>query len=164
MSCFLCRTLCSGFNKGSLLIVSFKKTCSKFRLKSLGQFDVQVLKVTTEQLSLGHPFIITWHTQIYFKNTHKRSYFSMEIKWNIVNVLFTSQYTIPIILESYSHDLSKGWCCQSRSVVFNSLWPYGLYSPQSSPGQNTGVGSCSLVQGIFPIQMAKGCVTRRQIM
>ena len=34
----------------------------------------------------------------------------------------------------------------------DSLWPYGLYSPWNSPGQNTGVGSCSLLQGIFPTQ------------
>ena len=29
---------------------------------------------------------------------------------------------------------------------------HGLYSPWNSPGQNTGVGSCSLLQGIFPTQ------------
>ena len=34
----------------------------------------------------------------------------------------------------------------------SSLWPYGLYSPWNSPGQNTGVGSLSLLQGIFPTQ------------
>ena len=34
----------------------------------------------------------------------------------------------------------------------NSLQPHGLYSPWNSPGQNTGVGSCSLLQGIFPTQ------------
>ena len=34
----------------------------------------------------------------------------------------------------------------------NSLQPHGLYSPWDSIGQNTGVGSCSLLQGIFPIQ------------
>ena len=34
----------------------------------------------------------------------------------------------------------------------DSLWPHGLYSPWNSPGQNTGVGSCSLLQGIFPVQ------------
>ena len=28
----------------------------------------------------------------------------------------------------------------------------GLYSPWNSPGQNTGVGSLSLLQGIFPSQ------------
>ena len=40
---------------------------------------------------------------------------------------------------------------ESRSVMSNSLRPHG-YSPWNSPGQNTGVGSCSLFQGIFPIQ------------
>ena len=31
-----------------------------------------------------------------------------------------------------------------------SLPPHGLYSPWNSPGQNTGVGSLSLLPGIFP--------------
>ena len=34
----------------------------------------------------------------------------------------------------------------------NSLWHQGLYSPCNSLGQNTGVGSLSLLQGIFPTQ------------
>ena len=38
------------------------------------------------------------------------------------------------------------------SVASDSLWPHGLYSPWNSPGQNTGVGSLSLLQGIFPTQ------------
>ena len=33
-----------------------------------------------------------------------------------------------------------------------SLRPHGLYSPWNSPGQNTGVGSCFLLQGIFSTQ------------
>ena len=41
---------------------------------------------------------------------------------------------------------------ESCSVVSNSLWPHGLYSPWNSPGQHTGVGSLSLLQGIFPTQ------------
>ena len=36
------------------------------------------------------------------------------------------------------------------SVMSDSLRPHGLYSPWNSPGQKTGVGSLSLVQGIFP--------------
>ena len=32
------------------------------------------------------------------------------------------------------------------------MWPHGLSSPWNSPGQNTGVGSCCLLQGIFPTQ------------
>ena len=34
----------------------------------------------------------------------------------------------------------------------DSLRPRGLYSPWNSPGQNTGVGSLSLLQEIFPTQ------------
>ena len=41
---------------------------------------------------------------------------------------------------------------ESRSVMSDSLWPQGLYSPWNSPGQNTGVGSLSLLWGIFPTQ------------
>ena len=41
---------------------------------------------------------------------------------------------------------------QSRSVVSDSLRPHGLHSPWNSPGQNAGVGSLSLLQGIFPTQ------------
>ena len=35
-------------------------------------------------------------------------------------------------------------------VMSNSLWPHGLYNPWNSPGQNTGKGSLSLLQEIFP--------------
>ena len=41
---------------------------------------------------------------------------------------------------------------ENRSVMSDSLRPHGLYSPWNSPGQNTGVGSLSLLQGIFPTQ------------
>ena len=36
---------------------------------------------------------------------------------------------------------------ESHSVLSDSLQPHGLYSPQNSPGQNTGVGSLSLLRG-----------------
>ena len=39
---------------------------------------------------------------------------------------------------------------ESCSVMSDSLRPHRLYSPWNSPGQNAGVGSCSLLQGIFP--------------
>ena len=44
--------------------------------------------------------------------------------------------------------------CESKSlsVVSDSLQPHGLYSPWNFPGQNTGVGSLFLLQGILPIQ------------
>ena len=39
-----------------------------------------------------------------------------------------------------------------HSIVSDSLRPHRLYSSWNSPGQNTGVGSLSLLQGIFPNQ------------
>ena len=46
---------------------------------------------------------------------------------------------------------------ESRSVVSNSLRPYGLYPtrlfhPWDFPGKNTGVGCHFPIQGIFPTQ------------
>ena len=41
---------------------------------------------------------------------------------------------------------------ESSSVVSDSLQYDALYSPWNSPGQNTGMGSHSLLQGIFPTQ------------
>ena len=45
--------------------------------------------------------------------------------------------------------------CFSHSVMSDSLWPHGLQParllcPQNSPGRNTGVSCCALLQGIFP--------------
>ena len=41
---------------------------------------------------------------------------------------------------------------ESCSVVSDCLRLHGQYSPWNSPGQNTQVGSLSLLQGIFPTQ------------
>ena len=55
-------------------------------------------------------------------------------------------------LFSFLH--SRGEIPESENcwVVSDSLQPHGWYSPWNSPGQNTGVGSLSLLQGIFPAQ------------
>ena len=48
------------------------------------------------------------------------------------------------------------WKLLSRVWLFVTPWnpmePHGLYSAWNSPGQSTGVGSLSLLQGIFPTQ------------
>ena len=46
-----------------------------------------------------------------------------------------------------------------------SLQPYGLYSPSNSLGQNSGVGSLSLLQQIFPTQeLNRGLLHCRRIL
>ena len=47
---------------------------------------------------------------------------------------------------------------EGRSVVYDYLRPHGLYSLWNSTGQNTGVGSLSLLQGIFPTRGSNPCL------
>ena len=49
-------------------------------------------------------------------------------------------------------DLVTTWKVKVKVAQSDSLRPHGLYNPQNSPGQNIGVGSLSLLQGIFPTQ------------
>ena len=49
----------------------------------------------------------------------------------------------------YSWNISES---ESLSVMSDSLLPHGLYSPWNSLGHNTGVGSLSLLQEIYPNQ------------
>ena len=57
-----------------------------------------------------------------------------------------TKHHLPLLIQQI---FSESTSC---SVVSDSLQPHGLYSPWNSPGQNTGVGSLSLLQGIFPTQ------------
>ena len=63
----------------------------------------------------------------------------------------TSEGPSPLLC-SHLDWVSEWSVSQNRSVVSNSLQPHGLQSPWNSPGQNTGVGSLSLLQRIFPTQ------------
>ena len=81
-----------------------------------------------------------------------------------MHFLFLSYPRLTIILSHWSlHDTQYSCQCfwvfacpilprERRWVMSNSLWPHGLYSLWNSPGQNTGVGSLSFLQGIFRIQ------------
>ena len=75
-----------------------------------------------------------------------------QLNWTEVNIvelmkrnLFTWNYTLQVV-ESES---------ESCLVMSDSLWPHGLCSPRNPPGQNTGAGSLSLFQGIFPTKGLK---------
>ena len=56
--------------------------------------------------------------------------------------------------QQQQHEVGTMYPCfyESCSVVSDSLLPHELYSPWNSPGQNTGVGSHFLLQGVFPTQ------------
>ena len=67
-------------------------------------------------------------------------------------VVFVLGSLILMIIDYYFFKLYLGFASESHSVMSNSSQSHGLYSPWNSPGQNTGVGSLSLLQGIFPPQ------------
>ena len=65
--------------------------------------------------------------------------------------LWTTISEIPVFPSLFKVVVNE-WVSESRSVMSNSLRPHGLYRPWHFLGQNTGVGSLSLLQGIFPTQ------------
>ena len=59
------------------------------------------------------------------------------------------------------HMRYEEWASESCSVMSDSLRPHGLYKPWNSPGQNTGEGSHSLLQGLFPTQESNPGLSQR---
>ena len=67
---------------------------------------------------------------------------------NVYSKIYFSEFEIYVSLD---HEKWKSES-ESCSVVSDSLRPHELYSLWKSIGQNIGVGSLSLFQGIFPTQ------------
>ena len=73
--------------------------------------------------------------------------------WTFHTEMLNLQHTVVYVIKSGYFMTSLYWkWSENHLVMSNSLWPHGLYSPWNSPGQNAGVGSLSLLQGIFPTQ------------
>ena len=104
-------------------------------------------------------FVLTWVVFIYFLLLLIVPLFTVLQRWNggskkLGNLSEVTQ------LERAEQDLNPSGAgyhqekseSENRSTMSHSLWSHGLYSPCNSPGQNTGVGSHSLLQAIFAIQ------------
>ena len=97
------------------------------------------------------------------------------ILWGFLGLLSRQRYDntpgragrVSLLSWSLTGSLWQGKWSESRSVVSDSLRPYGLHglcSPWDSLGQNTRVGSLSCLQGIFPTQGSNPGLTHcRQI-
>ena len=73
--------------------------------------------------------------------------------WRILSVLRKSNQPNGVMGKGYQQafHVSGKWS-ESCSVMSDCLQPHGLYRPWNSPGQNTGLDSCLLFQGIFATQ------------
>ena len=80
---------------------------------------------------------------------------SMHLSWDCSQTLEAKPFTWctqeKLTKDDFSPASSENESCL---VVSDSLRPRGLYRPGNSPCQNTGVGSLSLLQGIFPTQVS----------
>ena len=73
--------------------------------------------------------------------------------------------TIYLLFIDTSINVSIHISTEQHSAVSDSLRPHGLFRPWDSSGQNTGVGSLSLLQGIFSTQgLNPGLPHSRQIL
>ena len=69
-----------------------------------------------------------------------------------LRTLFHKILPIPQKILRRKYEMQVVFESESCSVMTDSLQPHGLYSLWNSPGQNTGMGSPSLLQGISPTQ------------
>ena len=67
----------------------------------------------------------------------------------LLRLLHWQAGSLPVVPAGKPRPISES---ESHSVVSNSFRSHRLYRPWNSLGQNTGVGSLSLLQGIFPTQ------------
>ena len=82
--------------------------------------------------------------------------------WTVVGKGMSLLFNMLSVYHSFSYKEKES---ESHSVVSDSLQPHGRYSPWNTPGQNTGVGSLSLLWGIVLTQESNwGLLHCRQIL
>ena len=94
-------------------------------------------------------------TQMHMSHVSRRVYSKCgkdTLRWNCLQKRHLETPNEGSYLEVMGMNCNILVASESLSVILNSLQPHGLYSPWNSPGQNTGVGSLSLLQGNFPNQ------------
>ena len=139
----------------SLILWSLRKTCTGVSYSSLRS------GLMPSCFRVNWRFIHSW--QYYnlmiwgLENKHNGNFFfpssggSQNTHWfspqMLLLLLLLLLYGCCANLHSHQQDISAS---ESHSVVSDPLWPHGLYSPWNYPAQNTGVGSCSLLQRIEP--------------
>ena len=88
------------------------------------------------------------------------------LMWSQLLILLRTLWTCWIA--TFTFCFAFGFCqfdYDVRCFVIQGLYPTGLFCPWNSPGKNTGVGSHSLLQGIFLISRSNSSILHcRQIL
>ena len=95
--------------------------------------------------------VISTCTKYLFSIPSLSVYVSFVLRWISCkqNIISSCVFYFKPVCHSLSFDWKESES-ESCLVMSDSLWPHELYSPWNSSGQNTEVGSLSLLQGIFP--------------
>ena len=126
---------------------------------SWGRKESDMTKLLNYEYSLQLPKDTYLQNSVY-KNICLLYIFSIMQKLNILDFFFTLLYSYGIILCIHKKfPDSSSLDCMCESVLshvrpFVTLWTGARQAPPpwDSPGKNTGVGCCFLLQGIFPTQ------------
>ena len=131
-----------GWDDGSLWVVTLRRKTLPLKLSSL----LNLLSVPAVK--------------------YKSHYVLSILRKKTLGILcWSSDWELPLQLAQVWSLVRKLSESESHSVVSDSLRPRGLCSPWHSPGQNTGVSSLFLLQGIFPTQgLNPGLLHCRQIL
>ena len=89
--------------------------------------------------SYGTGFVLA-----YFSNKYFKFFLNLSFTFSFKVVIFQNNVVFCCIFISYESEIRLVMSCALRS--------HGLYSPWDPPGQNTRMGSFSLLQGIFLTQ------------
>ena len=140
-----------------------------FACQSMGnlttfQTKINLTKIQTSSTSVRFPGV-WWggHVGRFFskvkdKLLHPGPPTTKKEAWHLLSLFgFGGQHSPHLGCVAMTDLLSDLKESESHSVVSNSWQSHGLFSPWNSPGQNTGVGSVSLLQGILPIQGLNSC-------
>ena len=87
---------------------------------------------------------MVWHSHLPLMNTF---------------LVYFQSIFLSLLYKPFLYNFYHMFESESHSVLSDSFWPHGLYSPLNSSGQNTGVGRHSLLQDILPTQWLKSDLT-----
>ena len=139
----------------ALMILGFYDLLVPVWEHGIGQwFSLQLLQVNilSKVYSRKRKSLVPLHNCLWWSaplSTHPLHHNPWVIRRHIRIILTKEIGGVRLSLRLFLFLLSQSES-ESLSVMSDSLQLPGLYSPWNSPGQNTGVGSLCLLQGIFP--------------
>ena len=112
-----------------------------------GQINLEKVQAMTSFIFLGSKITADGDSRL---EITRRLLLGRKVMTNLDSIFKSRDINLPTtvrLVKAMVFPVVRYGCeSESHSVVSDSLQPHGLYSPWNSPGQNTGVGSLSLLR------------------